>query len=71
MKNNKDVEKSFKNALKDARDVAMDKEFKVCCCAHSHHENCKWFKIYKQDPAAAHAMHSTGDCNCNKTRKKE
>jgi hypothetical protein len=44
--------KNIINAYNNAKKVISnsddkDIDFNVCCCAHDHDENCKWFKLYK------------------------
>ena len=60
----KSVENSFKHALESIS--IANQEYEVCCCAHPHSDKCKWYKFYLEDPVAAHAMHSTSACKCNK-----
>ena len=45
---------------------SLPKNYEICCCAHKHEDDCVWYKFYKEDRKAAHALHAKKDCSCSK-----
>ena len=61
--NGRTVKQAFEEAQATVR--ASETNYKSCCCAHSHSNQCIWFKYAKQHGfEQAHAHHAKG-CNCH------
>ena len=57
------VQGAFNEALNQSREHKS--ELKVCCCAHKHRSQCKWFKYALENGfKKAHRLHCQ-HCKCN------
>ena len=63
------IQSSFKKAQNLVE--VHPKRYEVCCCAHKHTDDCEWYKFYKEDPKAAHAMHANKTCSCPDKKKRK
>ena len=43
------IKKAF-NFSKELIQIKDTAKFKPCCCAHTHSNDCWWYKIYLEDP---------------------
>ena len=50
---------------------AVPQDYDICCCAHKHKDDCEWYKFYKVDSKAAHALHTKNNCACKYTEKRK
>ena len=66
--NNETIRDSYNKAIESIR-KGKDHEIPSCCCAHKHdRKDCKWYKLYQEDPKRAHDLHSWNTC-CNSENK--
>ena len=58
--------KSISDSFRNAKAAISGKDVYTCCCAHSHKDNCKWYKLAKEEGfEKAHHIHTPTCTDCN------